>query len=39
MKNNKLKIKDLRVKSLVTSPRSNKVKKKKGNDGGYTWVG
>jgi len=39
MKKSKLKLKDIRVKSLVTSSSISKSKKLRGNDGGYTWVG
>ncbi len=39
MKDKKLKIKNLRLKSFVTSPKIKMVNKIKRNDGGYTWVG
>ncbi len=39
MKKSKIKLQDIRVKSFVTSSSTNKSKKLKGNDGGYTWVG
>ena len=39
MKKRKIKLQDIRVKSLVTSSSTNKTKQLKGNDGGYTWVG
>jgi hypothetical protein len=39
MKKQKVKLPNLRVKSMTTStPRQIKVKSQK-NDGGYTWVG
>jgi hypothetical protein len=39
MNTNKLKIKDLRVKSFVTTPAVKVKTKIQRNDGGYTWVG
>lgn len=39
MKDKKLKIKNLRLKSFITSPKIKLENKLKRNDGGYTWVG
>ena len=38
-KASKVKLGDLKVKSIVTSTKSQIIAKTKGNDGGYTWVG
>ena len=35
----KLTIKELKIKSFLTSKSSEIKKAKKGTDGGYTWVG
>lgn len=39
MKDKKLKIKNLRLTSFITSPKVTVDNKIKRNDGGYTWVG
>jgi len=39
MKKSKIKLETLKVKSFVTTSKSNTQSKAKANDGGYTWVG
>lgn len=39
MKNQKIKIRPLKVKSFMTSTTSELKMKRAGTDGGYTWVG
>ncbi len=39
LKSTKIKLPEIRVKSVLTSSKQVKNQKSKGNDGGYTWVG